>query len=404
MRLPTDETLKKNITMKKINIIASLLLGGLLFTACDSDRDDNPTLVMPSSFELYAPADAENNTLDLLNSSTVDFTANQPDFGGFPVATTYTLQISLDSVFTDADEATGTTQNYADLSTTFTQPTMSVKASELNESMINLYETIKNTGSYDNAVRPLYVRCKANISTVKGSDVYSNVVELPNVLATYKAPDVTLPTDMYLCGSSIGTAWKTWQHMAPVYGATGQFYTLIYVPAGGAFKWGLKEEDWHGASEIATIDDQAGAGVSASSDDNLVFANAGWYTIKFTTKIRSNKVQYTMIIGKGDVKVTGASVGSFDTPLSMTAPADQTGDWTFNGFTAKGELRAYIVVPGSDWWRTEFTIQKSDNTIYYRTIDIPHNWMESKGDGYSVTAEPGKTLKVNFDKGTASLE
>lgn len=43
--------------------------------------------------------------------------------------------------------------------------------------MINLYETIKNTGSYDNAVRPLYVRCKANISTVKGSDVYSNVVE-----------------------------------------------------------------------------------------------------------------------------------------------------------------------------------------------------------------------------------
>lgn len=176
-----------NITMKKINILASLLLGGLLFSACDSDRDDNPTLVMPTGFELYAPADAENNTLDLLNSSTVDFTANQPDFGGFPVATTYTLQISLDSVFTDADEATGTTQNYADPSTTFTQPTMSVKASELNESMINLYETIKNTGSYDNAVRPLYVRCKANISTVKGSDVYSNVVELPNVLATYKA-------------------------------------------------------------------------------------------------------------------------------------------------------------------------------------------------------------------------
>ena len=258
-----------NITMKKINILASLLLGGLLFSACDSDRDDNPTLVMPTGFELYAPADAENNTLDLANSSTVDFTASQPDYGGFPVATTYTLQISLDSVFTDADETAGTKQNYANLGTTFTQPTMSVQASELNESLINLYESIKNTDSYDNAVRPLYVRCKANINTVSGSDVYSNVVELPNVLATYKAPDVTLPTDMYLCGSSIGTAWKTWQHMTPVYGAAGQFYTLIYVPAGGAFKWGLKEEDWHGASEITTIDDQAGAGVSANSDDNV---------------------------------------------------------------------------------------------------------------------------------------
>lgn len=51
MRLQTNETIKMNITMKKINILASLLLGGLLFSACDSDRDDNPTLVMPTGFE-----------------------------------------------------------------------------------------------------------------------------------------------------------------------------------------------------------------------------------------------------------------------------------------------------------------------------------------------------------------
>lgn len=69
--------------MKKLNIVASLLMGALLFTACDSDRDDNPVLSVPSTFQLNAPADAENNTLDLVNSSTVSFTANQPDFGGF---------------------------------------------------------------------------------------------------------------------------------------------------------------------------------------------------------------------------------------------------------------------------------------------------------------------------------
>lgn len=391
--------------MKKINIIASLLIGAsLFFTGCESDRDDNPQMSIPTTFQLNAPADAENNTLDLINSDAVSFTANQPDYGGFPLATTYTLQVSFDKDFVETDETAGTTANYFTLPTTFSTPSMSVKASELNENIISFYESVKNTDSYDNAIRPIYVRCKANVSTVDGSDVYSNVVELPKVLATYKAPDVTLPTTMYVCGSSIGTAWKTWQPLAPAYGAEGQFYTLIYVPAGGAFKFGIKEEGWTGASQIASIDDQAGADVSASDDDNIVFANAGWYTLKFVDKIRSNKVQYNLIIGKGDVKVLGNSIGTFDNPISMTAPADQSGDWTFNGFTASGELRAYIVVPGSDWWRTEFTIKKSENTIFYRNVDIPNNWAESLGDDYSVTAEPGKTLKVNFDKGTASLE
>lgn len=392
--------------MKKLNIVASLLFGALLFTACDSDRDDNPVLSVPSTFQLNAPADAENNTLDLVNSSTVSFTANQPDYGGFPVTTTYTLQVSFDKDFVEANEADGTAANYFSLPTTFSTPEMNVKASELNENIITFYETQKNTDSYDNAVRPVYVRCKANVSTVDGSDVYSNVVELPNVLATYKAPDVTLPEEMYVCGSSIGEEWKTWQKMAPVYGSAGQFYTLIYIPEdGGQFKFGTKPEGWTGASQIASIDDQAGAGVSSNADDNIVFAKGGWYTLKFVDKIRGGKLQYNLVIGKGDVQVRGNSIaGGFDNPESMTAPASKDGDWTFSNFSASGELRVNVVVPDCDWWRTEFTIQKSDNTIFYRVGDLPNSWAETMGEGYSVTAEPGKTLKVNFDKGTASLE
>lgn len=392
--------------MKKLNIVASLLFGALLFTACDSDRDDNPVLSVPSTFQLNAPADAENNTLDLVNSSTVSFTANQPDYGGFPVTTTYTLQMSFDKDFVEANEADGTAANYFSLPTTFSTPEMNVKASELNENIITFYESVKNTDSYDNAVRPIYVRCKANVSTVDGSDVYSNVVELPNVLATYKAPDVTLPDVMYVCGSSIGEEWKTWQKMAPVFGSAGQFYTLIYIPEdGGQLKFGTKPEGWTGASQIASIDDQAGAGVSSNADDNIVFAKGGWYTLKFVDKIRGGKLQYNLVIGKGDVQVRGNSIaGGFDNPESMTPPATKDGDWTFSNFTASGELRVNVVVPDLDWWHTEFTIQKSDNTIFYRAVDLPNSWAETMGEGYSVTAEPGKTLKVNFDKGTASLE
>lgn len=403
--------------MKKINILASLLIGGLMLTACDSDRDDNPVMTIPQTFQLNAPADAQNNTLDLVNygsNGTLTFTANQPDYGGFPLATTYTLQISLDSTFVEADEAAGTQANYVSLPTPYTSAQMPLKGSELNENLISLYETVNGTDSYDNQVRPVYVRCKANVSSVEGSDVYSNTVVLPNVLATYVAPDVTLPTQMFLCGACIGQSWSTWQPMQPVYdsaGPNGRFYTLIYVAAGTGFKWGLKEQDWHGCSEITEIDDQANATVSADGDDNISFANGGWYTIYFTTRIRNNQVEYTLHVGPGSINVIGNSIGSWN-GVPMTAPADQTGEWSFNGFTASGELRAYIAVPGVDWWRTEFTIQKSTGLLYYRDGDVANGWAADGkdadgnllGDDYSVTVGPGNTLYVSVDKGTGRVE
>lgn len=382
--------------MKKLNILATLLLGTLLFTGCNSDRDDNPTFTLPSSFKLNVPALATNNMIDLQKSSAITFTANQPDYGGFPLPTTYTMQVSMDSTFSDATQ-------YINLPTTFSSATMKVSASELNENIITLYETVKNTDSYDNISRPIFVRAKANVSTIDSSVVYSNVVKLNQVLATYEAPAVSLPTEMYVVGSNIGTAWKTLQKMAPVYGTAGMFYTVIYVPAKGQFKFGLKENDWNGASAIKTITDTGDAGVSASSDDNIQFANAGWYVLKFVDKIRSGKIQYELIIDKAVINITGAAVGGFDNSVACTAPADQTGEWISQPFTAAGELRAYIKVPGSDWWRTEFTIQKSTGTIHFRVEDLPNNWKETLGDDYSVQVTAGQKMHVSFDKGTASV-
>ena len=391
--------------MKKLNILATLLMGTLLFTACDSDRDDNPTYTLPESFTLNVPANADNNVFDLINSSSITFTANQPDYGGFPIATSYTMEVSMDSTFTNNED--GTAANYIDLPTTFTSATMKVSASELNENIISLYETLKNTDSYDNAVRPIFVRAKASVSTVTNSTVYSNVVKLPQVLATYKAPDVSLPTEMYVVGGSIGTAWKTCQKMTPVFQAAGQFYTMVYIPAGGEFKFGLKENDWQGASAIKKITDNGDAGVSAGNGDNIKFANAGWYVLKFVDKIRSGKVQYELFVDKGEVDIIGAAAGDgdkFAVNVPCTAPADQTGDWVSQAFAGDGELRAYIKVPGSDWWRTEFTIQQTTGTIHYRVEDVPHNWMETLGADYSVQVKAGQKMYFNFDKGTASVK
>lgn len=389
--------------MKKINILVTLLIGLLLFTSCDSDRDDNPTFTLPESFTLNVPANADNNVYDLINSSSITFTANQPDYGGFPLPTSYTMEVSMDSTFTDATD--GQVANYVDLPTTFTSTTMSVKTSELNEQIIALYESIKNTDSYDNQVRPIYVRTKASVTTVSNSTVYSNVVKLPNVLATYKAPDISLPTEMYVVGGSIGDAWKTWQKMTPIFGTTGQFYTVVYITANGEFKFGTKENDWNGASVINTITDTGdAAGVSVGNDDNIKFANAGWYVLKFVDKIKSGKIQYELIIDKAIVNITGTTVGSFDNSIPCIAPSDQTGEWISQPFTAGGEVRAYVKVPGADWWRTEFTMQISTGDIHFRVEDIPNNWMETLGADYSIQAKVGQTLHFSFDTNKASLK
>ena len=46
--------------MKKIFPTVLLLLGSLCaFTACEDDRDDNPTLIQPNSFLMNVPEKAE---------------------------------------------------------------------------------------------------------------------------------------------------------------------------------------------------------------------------------------------------------------------------------------------------------------------------------------------------------
>ena len=60
--------------MKKLSILASMLTALVAFTACSTDRDENPVLSIPAdgSFKLYAPG-ITANTIDLDNSTSLTF-------------------------------------------------------------------------------------------------------------------------------------------------------------------------------------------------------------------------------------------------------------------------------------------------------------------------------------------
>ena len=78
-------------------------VGLFSLSACDADRDSNPILGEPDTFVLNVPAFAENNVYDLLNSESLLLTCSQPAYG-MPMATTYSVQVSLDEEFVETDE------------------------------------------------------------------------------------------------------------------------------------------------------------------------------------------------------------------------------------------------------------------------------------------------------------
>ena len=376
--------------MKKI--YKSLLLAMVaclpFLTSCKDDHGSNPTLWIPASFELNMPAFAVNNVYDLPAAETLNLTTSQPDYGDIPLAVTYAPQISLDG------------SAWEELATTFTSTDIQLSTALLNSKILELYRAAHEDADPE-GVLPLNIRLRAYLADADKTNfgqVYSNAITV-NVLSYDIPSDVTLPEQIVVCGNSIAEAWKTWKPCAPVYGREGKFYTMIYNNADG-FKWGFKENDWFGYDLINEIDNQVdGLKITADNDGNIVFNKAGWYVLEFICKIVGPEVQTKLVVAPGAAGVIGNSIGNWDGIL-MDVPAGKT-EWTFSGFTATGELRAYISVPGEDWWRTEFTLYQGE--LYWRVVNIVDNWTEV-GPEYSVEASSGKTLKINFDRNTGSLE
>lgn len=379
-------------------LFALLAVVTLGFTACDTDTDSNPTLDLShvgEGFTLNTPANAQNNTYDLANAKSVELTCSQPNYGGMPLVVRYYVQVSLTEDFASSKE----------LATSYPTARMAVDAREINDAMVELFQEANPDTDYPATPRPLYIKLRAVIDgTDNMGETYSNVITLPSVLASYQAPEATFETQLYVVGQAIGEAWSTWKPVPQIYDMPGCYYTVVYVPEGTGFKWGAYEQDWRGYDRIRNWDDVAGADVSASSDGNIVFANGGWYTLFFEAEIVGSSVQYDLHILPAEVYVIGNSMGGnwnvADPTLALQAPADQTGDWVSPAFTGSGELRAYVNVPGYDWWRTEFTLHNGE--VYWRDVNIIDSWSEL-GSDYAVQVSPGQCLYVNFDSNTGEV-
>lgn len=161
----------------------------------------------------------------------------------------------------------------------------------------------------------VYIRLRAVIGGTLNQtlgETYSNVITLPSVKATI--PDAKFTENLFLTGSSIQKPWESWKSIPQVEGLEGNYYGIIYVPAGGEFNWGTEINDKLGINQIKEIVDEAGAGITAGNDQNLKVANAGWYTLHFKGKISKDKknINWTLTVYKTQVCLIGTCIGQTD--------------------------------------------------------------------------------------------
>jgi hypothetical protein len=386
----------------------------LLFASCEKDDGSNPTLNLSHAsdgFVLNVPANSANNVYDLSSAEGVMLTCSQPNYGGVPYVTRYYVQVAIDEKF-----KTDSTTAHKELSkTSYTSAQMLVSASELNDSVVKLFQEANPDDTYPATNRPVYIRLRAVIDGINAGLSYSNVITLPSVKATYVEAKEEMPANLFVKGTSIldGTSWKA---VPQVYGVSGDFFTVVYIPANGSFVWGPSNSDARGYSRLKEINDNAGATVSEAEDGGVKFEKAGWYVLRFTGALNGTKNQYTLFIYPAKAYVIGNAAGGSwtdaDPAWELTAP-NAAGQWVSPAFTAAGELRAYVKVPGHDWWRTEYTLYKG-TTIYWRDFDIPGDWIggakekakpaKSDPENYSVTCSPGQKLYVDFGMGTGEVK
>ena len=366
--------------MKNIFKYSMLLVAAtMMLASCSDDRDSNPTLKTPDSFVLNTPAYA-SQAIDLYNSETVNLTWSQPDYGGFPVAASYTVELSgtndwtISNVEANADESGEMVPTYYIVENSYPTCEASIDAKDINKALIVMMGYTENNVP---ATQKLYARVKAN--AVGANEVVSNVVELL-VSPFYIELKPADPVLWYMVGICIGS--NDWDNgsgsvgtglipLLPEPGAefdkdgNGMLIYAGYFPAGGQFKFIKNPGSWDDQMNFTNIDsNEAGVTDEDGDNHNIGIPEDGYYYIEMNTatgKVSMSKYTKTVpsifetITMPGDYQ--GWDAGS--TPMTAMGKRDntETHDWYLDAtYDSNAELKFANGSWEVNWGATDFPL------------------------------------------------
>lgn len=375
-----------------------MLVGAALLTACESDRDSNPTIQEPTTFVLNNPSYAASNVYDLKASKSVELTCTQPDYG-YAAVTTYSVQVALTDEWIEATETTPA--NYQVLPTTFTTAKLDAIAIELDKAIVKLSEWTSEAECPATSMK-VWVRLKAHV----GTDLYpihSNAVEL-TVLPYYIELKDAVPATYYILGGCIGDG--KWSNTVAGLGVSmipmslqadyeydkvngkGEFVYTGYLVAEQGFKIvgkvGSWDEQW-GNATVAGIDSPVRN--DGGSKDFMVSESA-WYTITLNSK--DNK----LTIGKAksqenateyaSMQLVGTFGGWDTTPLVLTKTGGEHSHVWYGDVTFAADANTKLADPEGCKFRVDNTWSASWGGVSFPFALAANSNIPYKAGNYTV--------------------
>jgi len=387
--------------MNKIfKLMLLLAFSTLIFSSCDEDRDSNPILPEQSSLTIKLnDSEMQNTLVDLAHCDKIVLVASQPNYG-FPVATEYSAEMSVNADMSDAVE----------LSTIATTPRLELVGNEVASQMTNLELAAGKTEADFPLETKLYFRVKAGIKTpngiVNGTEVVSNVIEL-NVRLDFSLPAVNIPSNIYITGQFNGWDWGTCLSMVPVYGTDNVFWHMVYIDESG-IKFN-KDKAWDGDERgfngVKTISGTLASQI-IDNGGNIASSAPGWYLMVVSAAVEGRNIVYDVAFEKPEVWLMGVCIsddawGECNPTALFSVPTGADGQFISPAFTTAcpggdGDgVRAYVKVPGYEWWKSEFIVGLDGSNISYRGTG---------GDQARVAGAVGQKMYLNFTSETGEIK
>lgn len=215
-------------------------------------------------------------------------------------------------------------------------------------------------------------------------------IELNLLEKTYNITAMNDP-ELFLTGSNYG--WGgTWVPLVPVHSTTDTFWKIIYLHANEEIKFAPQAGWSNDFGSQATINDQAGAGIT-DNGGNIKVTNAGWYLLVVVNG-SARKVSFLW----PEVYLMGSTAPvnnwTIDSHNAFTIPATDNGEFVSPAIAAGGELRMCVNLSGYDWWKTEFMVTGAGKLSY----------RGKGGDQARINVHTGQKVHINFTNGTGSYQ
>ena len=268
--------------MKKLNIFAALLVGVICFSACEADRDSNPSIDLShpqAPIHLNTPTFA-NSTYDFEISDSITLACTAPSFG-FPTTVTYVVNLSLDADMSDPTK----------LTTTYYKNLMRVPAKELAIATTKQLMTKRQLKREDfPAQTPAYIQIHAYIDGVANSDSYSNIVALNEVKTKFALPDVVVPEHFYVNGKFTENNWEKSVPSTQVNSNTNVHWRVCWIDGDGIQTSPIKGAPNYADDWIDVTYSCQTPGFHVDPVTGVIKAdNKGWYTMIIEGKVDNVK-------------------------------------------------------------------------------------------------------------------